>query len=210
MTRQNYVFPEIYEKVLEQEEVSSVQAFYISVRAFYISVQAFYISVQAFYISVQAFYISVQAFYISVQAFYISVQAFYISVQAFYISVQAFYISSFDINTSVTRRDCTCQRMCFYLFTLTPWRPTRKSQRDIRQRGGLVVVIVVIMILIINKTLKTLAGYSNSLRNQATSKLTSLSAVLFVQGYRLEYVCCGFVQAQAWRWSAVRLVLPNV
>jgi membrane protease YdiL (CAAX protease family) len=89
-------------------------------------------------------------------------------------------------------------------------RPTRKSQRDIRQRGGLLVVIVVIMILMIKKTIKTLAGYSNSLRTQATRKLTSPSAVQLVQGYPLEYVCRGFVQTQAWRWSAVRLVLPNI
>jgi hypothetical protein len=74
----------------------------------------------------------------------------------------------------------------------------------------LVVVIVAIMILIINKTLNTLVGYSNSLRTQATRKLTSPSAVQFVQGYALDHVCCGFVQAHAWRWSAVRLVLPNV
>jgi len=73
----------------------------------------------------------------------------------------------------------------------------------------IVVIMIMIMIIIIITILNTLAGYSNSLRTQATSKLTSPSAVQFVQGYRLQYVCCGFVQAQAWRWSAVRLVLPN-
>jgi hypothetical protein len=72
------------------------------------------------------------------------------------------------------------------------------------------VVIVVIMIRFIVTTLNTLAGHSNSLRTQVTSKLTSPSAVQFVQEYRLQYVCRGFVQAQAWRWSAVRLVLPKV
>ena len=46
--------------------------------------------------------------------------------------------------------------------------------------------MVVIMNVMINTTLNTLAGYSNSLRTQATSKLTSPSAVHFVQGYRLE------------------------
>ena len=59
-------------------------------------------------------------------------------------------------------------------------------------------------------TENTQACYSNILRTQDTSKLTPPSAVQFVQGYRLEYVCCGFVQAHAWRWTAVRLVRPNV
>ena len=86
----------------------------------------------------------------------------------------------------------------------------RISQRDGRQRTRCVVVIVVIMIVMIIITLNTLGSYSNSLRTQATRKLKSPSAVQFVQGYRLEYVCSGFVQAQAWRWSAVPLVLPNV
>jgi hypothetical protein len=61
------------------------------------------------------------------------------------------------------------------------------------------VGIVVIMIMMISKTLNTLASYSNSQRTQATSKLTSPSAVQFAQRYRLEHVCCGFVQAQDWR-----------
>jgi len=51
-----------------------------------------------------------------------------------------------------------------------------------------VVVFVVIMIIIISTVLNTMADYSDSLRTQATSKLTSSSAVQFVQGYRLEYV----------------------
>jgi hypothetical protein len=58
--------------------------------------------------------------------------------------------------------------------------------------------------------IKDTGSYSNSLRTQATSKLTSTSAVQFVKGYRLNYVCHGFVQAQTWRRSEVRLVLPNV
>jgi len=57
-----------------------------------------------------------------------------------------------------------------------------------------VVVIVVIMITMIIVTLNTLDAYCKSLRNQATSKLTSPSTVQFVQGYRLQYVCRGFVQ----------------
>jgi hypothetical protein len=83
---------------------------------------------------------------------------------------------------------------------------TRKSQTHRRQRVGTVLMILAIMIITIIVTVNPLASYSKSLRNQATSKLTSLSAVHFVQGYRLEYVCYGFVQAQGWRWSAVRLV----
>jgi uncharacterized membrane protein len=50
-----------------------------------------------------------------------------------------------------------------------------------------VVVIVVIMIMMIITTLNSLAEYSNRLRTQATSKLTSPSAVWLMQGYRLEY-----------------------
>ena len=49
-----------------------------------------------------------------------------------------------------------------------------------RQKARSVVVIVVIMIMMIIRTLNTLAGYSNSLRTQATSKLTSPSAVQFM------------------------------
>jgi len=49
-----------------------------------------------------------------------------------------------------------------------------------------VVVIVVIMFMMIIMTFNTLAAYSNILRTQATSKLTSTSAVQFMQGYRLE------------------------
>jgi len=79
----------------------------------------------------------------------------------------------------------------------------RKSQRDGRQSARFVVVIMVIFITMIIMTLNTLARYSNNLRTQATSKLTSPSAVQFVKGYQLDYVCYGFVQAQAWRWSAV-------
>ena len=81
---------------------------------------------------------------------------------------------------------------------------------SIKQRARIFVVIVVSMIMMIITTLNTLAGHCNSLRTQATSKLLSPSAVQFVQGYRLQYVCRGFVQAQAWRRSAVRLVLLNV
>jgi len=87
---------------------------------------------------------------------------------------------------------------------------TRIPQRDGRQRAVYLVMIVVIMNTMIITTLNTPAGYSNTLRSQATSKLTSPSAVQFMQGYRLEYVSYGFVQAQTWRWSAVRLVRPNV
>ena len=83
----------------------------------------------------------------------------------------------------------------------------RISQRDRRKRARSVVVIMIMMIF---TTFDTLVGYSNSLQTQATSKRTSPSAVQFVQGNRLQYVCRGFVQAQALRWSAVRLVLPNV
>jgi len=56
-----------------------------------------------------------------------------------------------------------------------------------RQTTRSVVVIIITMNI---TTLNTLAGHSNSLRTQATSKLTSPSAVQFVQGYRLEYVSC--------------------
>jgi hypothetical protein len=86
----------------------------------------------------------------------------------------------------------------------------RILQRYSRQRARSVVVIVVIMIMAIIITLYKMAGYSNSIRTQATSKLTSPTAVQFVQQYRIKYVCRGFVQAQAWRRSAVPLVLPNV
>jgi len=75
----------------------------------------------------------------------------------------------------------------------------RISQRDGTQRTRSVVVIVVIVNMITITALNTMGSYSNSLRTQATRKLTPPSAVQFVQGYRLEYVCCGFVQAQAWR-----------
>jgi hypothetical protein len=71
----------------------------------------------------------------------------------------------------------------------------RVSQRYRRQRARSVVVIMIMMITTI---FDTLVGHSNSLLTQATSKLTSPSAVQFVQGYRLEYVCRGFVQAHAW------------
>jgi hypothetical protein len=58
--------------------------------------------------------------------------------------------------------------------------------------------------------IKHTSSFGNSIRTQATSKLTSPSPVQFVQGYRLKYVCRGFVQAQTcWR-SEVRLVLTNV
>jgi hypothetical protein len=63
----------------------------------------------------------------------------------------------------------------------------RISQRDGRQRDPFTVVIVVITIMVIIVSLQTLAGYSSSLRTQATCKLTSLPAVQFVQGYHLEY-----------------------
>jgi uncharacterized membrane protein YciS (DUF1049 family) len=73
----------------------------------------------------------------------------------------------------------------------------RISQRDGRQRERSVVVIVVIVIMITITALNTLFHYNNRLRTQATRKLTPPSAVQFVQGYRLEYVFCGFAQAQA-------------
>ena len=73
-----------------------------------------------------------------------------------------------------------------------------------------IVVIVMIMIMMFIMISNTQGNYNNSLRTQATSKLTSPSAVQFVQGYRLEYVCCGFGQAQTGWWSAVRLVRPNI
>jgi hypothetical protein len=46
---------------------------------------------------------------------------------------------------------------------------------------------VVVIIMVITKTLNPLAGYRNRLRTQDTRKITSPSAVQFVQGYRLEY-----------------------
>jgi hypothetical protein len=49
-------------------------------------------------------------------------------------------------------------------------------------------VVVIVMIMVIITTLNTLAGYNNGLRTQAANKLTSTSAVQFVQGYRLENV----------------------
>jgi hypothetical protein len=62
----------------------------------------------------------------------------------------------------------------------------RISQRDGRPRARSVVVIVVIMIVITITALYTLGSYSKSLLTQATRKLTSPSAIQFVQGYRLE------------------------
>jgi len=48
----------------------------------------------------------------------------------------------------------------------------RISQRDGRQRDRSVVVIVVIVIMITITLLNTLFHYNNSLRTQATRKLT--------------------------------------
>jgi hypothetical protein len=67
---------------------------------------------------------------------------------------------------------------CQDLFSNVGGSQKRISQRDGRQRDRLVVVIVVIMIMI--TTLNTLAGYSNNIRTQVTSKLTSPSAFQFM------------------------------
>jgi hypothetical protein len=74
-----------------------------------------------------------------------------------------------------------------YLFINVGESQTRISHRDDRQRDPYMVVIMVIIMMMIIVSLYTLAGDSNNLRTQATSKLTSPSAVQFVQGYRLEY-----------------------
>jgi hypothetical protein len=64
-----------------------------------------------------------------------------------------------------------------YRFRNTSERQTGIPQNG-RQRARFVEVIMITMII---TTLNTMAGNSNSLRAQATSKLTSPSAVQFVQ-----------------------------